>query len=336
LRVLSLLHSRLHDLFDCQMRLSFLCKSNLRSGCARLRGASHATTLFIFLITTCECFSDSPFATRVVSYVAGTGAAASHRNPQTALGEPSRATGTTSAPETVTPFQPAWMTNQIVSIGAGGSLTLELGQSAIDSPNNPFGVDLIVFSNAFFSDVSGGGGSPGYCFSEGGVIDVSDDGATWFEIPGAQADGPMPTMGFIDAGPFDSVPGSLPSNFRKPMNPAITLSNLQNLDYVDVINAYDGSGGGVGVDLASVGLNQAHFVRIRQPVGATTSPEIDAVMVVQAVIFGDLDGSGVVDSADIGGLLAEFGKLNSPADLNHSGSVDSADLGCLLGAIGNE
>ena len=336
MHVLSLLNSRLHDLFDCQMRLSFLCKSTLRSGCARLRGASNATTLFIFLITTCECFSDSPFATRVVSYVAGTGAAAGHRNPQTALGEPSRTTGTASAPETVTPFQPAWMTNQIVSIGAGGSLTLELGQPAIDSPNNPFGVDLIVFSNAFFSDVSGGGGSPGYCFAEGGVIDVSDNGVTWFEIPGAQADGPMPTMGFIDAGPFDSVPGSLTSNFRKPMNPAITLSNLQDLDYVDVINAYDGSGGGVGVDLASVGLNQAHFVRIRQPIGATTSPEIDAVMVVQAVIFGDLDGSGVVDSADIGGLLAEFGKSNSPADLNHSGTVDSADLGSLLGAIGNE
>ena len=336
MHVLSLLHSRLHDLFDGQMRLSFLCKSTLRSGCARLRGASHVTTLFIVLITTCECFADSPFATRVVSYVAGTGAATGHRNPQTALGEPSRATGTASAPETVTPFQPAWMTNQIVSIGAGGSLTLELGQPAIDSPNNPFGVDLIVFSNAFFSDVSGGGGSPGYCFAEGGVIDVSDDGATWFEIPGAQADGPMPTMGFIDAGPFDSSPGELPTNFRKPMNPAITLSNLQDLDYVDVINAYDGSGGGVGVDLASVGLNQAHFVRIRQPIGATTSPEIDAVMVVQAVIFGDLDGSGVVDSADIGGLLGEFGKSNSPADLNHSGTVDSADLGSLLGAIGNE
>ncbi len=287
-------------------------------------------------MTTCECFSNSPFATRVVSYVAGTGAATGHRNPQTSLGEPSRSTGTTSAPETVTPFQPAWMTNQIVSIGAGGSLTLELGQPAIDSPNNPFGVDLIVFSNAFFSDVSGGGGSPGYCFAEGGVIDVSDDGATWFEIPGAQADGPMPTMGFIDAGPFDSSSGELPTNFRKPMNPAITLSSLQDLDYVDVINAYDGSGGGMGVDLASVGLNQAHFVRIRQPIGATTSPEIDAVMVVQAVIFGDLDGSGVVDSADIGGLLGEFGKSNSPADLNNSGTVDSADLGSLLGAIGNE
>ena len=105
------------------------------------------------------------------------------------------------------------------------------------------------------------------------MIDVSDDGATWFEIPGAQADGPMPTMGFIDAGPFDSSPGELPTNFRKPMNPAIQLSDVQELSYLDVIHAYDGSGGGVGIDLASVGLYQAHFVRIRQPWAPVVRPK---------------------------------------------------------------
>ena len=282
------------------------------------------------LMTTRDCLCDSPFATRVVSYVAGTGAAPGHRNPQTALGEPARTTGTTSAPETVTPFQPPWMTNQIVSIGAGGSLTLELGQAAIDSPNNPFGVDLIVFSNAFFSDVSGGQGSPGYCFGEGGVIDVSDDGVTWFEIPNTQADGPMPTMGFIDAGPFDRAPGELLTDFRKPMNPAIMLSDLQELNYIDVINAYNGSGGGVGVDLASVGLNQAHFVRIRQLAGATSSPEVDAVMVVKSILIGDLDDSGMIDSGDIAIMLLMFGDTNSPGDLDQSGDVDSGDVSLLL------
>ena len=293
-------------------------------------------TVLISVFMTCECFCDSPFATRVVSYIAGTGAATGHRNPQTALGEPTRITGTSSAPETVTPFQPAWMPNQIVSIGAGGSLTLELGQAAFDSPNNPFGVDLIVFSNAFFSDVSGGQGSPGYCFADGGVIDVSDDGATWFEIPNTQADGPMPTMGFMDAGPFDSTPGELPTNFRKPMNPAITLSDLQELNYIDVIHAYDGSGGGVGVDLASVGLNQAHFVRIRQIAGATSSPEVDAVMVVKPILICDLDGNGVVDSADVSLVLLMFGEVNSSGDLDQSGVVDSGDVSLVLLEMGNE
>ena len=301
-----------------------------------LRHGLQMTTVLISLFMTGECFCDSPFATRVVSYIAGTGAATGHRNPQTALGEPTRMTGTSSAPETVTPFQPAWMPNQIVSIGAGGSLTLELGQVAIDSPNNPFGVDLIVFSNAFFSDISGGQGSPGYCFADGGVIDVSDDGATWFEIPNTQADGPMPTMGFMDAGPFASTPGELPTNFRKPMNPAITLYDLQELNYIDVIHAYDGSGGGVGVDLASVGLNQAHFVRIRQIAGATSSPEVDAVMVVKPILICDLDGNGVVDSADVSLVLLMFGEVNSSGDLDQSGVVDSGDVSLVLLEMGNE
>ena len=331
LRWLQHVHSSLHCPSDCLMwlRLSCMRRTTLRHGL-------QMTTVLISLFMTGECFCDSPFATRVVSYIAGTGAATGHRNPQTALGEPTRMTGTSSAPETVTPFQPAWMPNQIVSIGAGGSLTLELGQAAIDSPNNPFGVDLIVFSNAFFSDVSGGQGSPGYCFADGGVIDVSDDGATWFEIPNTQADGPMPTMGFIDAGPFDSTPGELPTNFRKPMNPAITLSDLQELNYIDVIHAYDGSGGGVGVDLASVGLNQAHFVRIRQIAGATSSPEVDAVMVVKPILICDLDGNGVVDSADVSLVLLMFGEVNSSGDLDQSGVVDSGDVSLVLLEMGNE
>ena len=301
-----------------------------------MRHGLQMTTVLISLFMTGECFCDSPFATRVVSYIAGTGAATGHRNPQTALGEPTRITGTSSAPETVTPFQPAWMPNQIVSIGAGGSLTLELGQAAFDSPNNPFGVDLIVFSNAFFSDISGGQGSPGYCFADGGVIDVSDDGATWFQIPNTQADGPMPTMGFMDAGPFDSTPGELSTDFRKPMNPAITLYDLQELNYIDVIHAYDGSGGGVGVDLASVGLNQAHFVRIRQIAGATSSPEVDAVMVVKPILICDLDGNGVVDSADVSLVLLMFGEVNSSGDLDQSGVVDSGDVSLVLLEMGNE
>ena len=335
LRSLKSVHSSLNcpsdGTCDCLMWLWLSCKH-----LTTLRNGLQMATVLISVFMTGECFCDSPFATRVVSYIPGTGAATGHRNPQTALGEPARITGTSSAPETVTPFQPAWMTNQIVSIGAGGSLTLELGQAAIDSPNNPFGVDLIVFSNAFFSDVSGGQGSPGYCFADGGVIDVSDDGATWFEIPNTQADGPMPTMGFIDAGPFDSMPGELPTDFRKPMNPAITLSDLQELNYIDVINAYNGSGGGVGVDLASVGLNQAHFVRIRQLAGATSSPEVDAVMVVKPILICDLDGNGVVDSADVSIVLLLFGDVNSPGDLDQSGIVDSGDVSIVLLEMGNE
>jgi len=52
-------------------------------------------------------------------------------------------------------------------------------------------------------------------------------------------------------------------------------------------------------------------------------------------IPGDLDGNGIVDGADLGNLLLQWGKCSvagdgCPADLDLSGEVDGADLGTLL------
>jgi len=47
----------------------------------------------------------------------------------------------------------------------------------------------------------------------------------------------------------------------------------------------------------------------------------------------DLNGDGVVDGADLGLLLGQWG-TDGPADLNNDGVVDGADLGLLLGAWG--
>ena len=47
----------------------------------------------------------------------------------------------------------------------------------------------------------------------------------------------------------------------------------------------------------------------------------------------DLDGTGVVDAADLAGLLGAWGGTG-PADLNSDGTVDAADLAAMLGAWG--
>ena len=47
----------------------------------------------------------------------------------------------------------------------------------------------------------------------------------------------------------------------------------------------------------------------------------------------DLNGSGQVDGADLGMLLASWGAPGA-ADLDHSGAVDGADIGLLLAAWG--
>ena len=49
---------------------------------------------------------------------------------------------------------------------------------------------------------------------------------------------------------------------------------------------------------------------------------------------GDLDGSGVVDGADFGLLLAAFGSADPDADLDGSGVVNGSDIGLLLAKWG--
>ena len=99
-----------------------------------------------------------PWADHVVSYVQGTGVGNDFvtgnpvNNPLTALGEPTRFT---SDPANfggpTTPFSSAYRDDEIVSIGAGGSLTLQFDEPVVDHPLNPFGFDLLVFGNAFYS-----------------------------------------------------------------------------------------------------------------------------------------------------------------------------------------
>jgi hypothetical protein len=60
---------------------------------------------------------------------------------------------------------------------------------------------------------------------------------------------------------------------------------------------------------------------------------VDDMMFVGPPCPADLNGSGVVDGADLGLLLANWGAAGT-GDLNGSGAVDGADLGALLAAWG--
>lgn len=48
-------------------------------------------------------------------------------------------------------------------------------------------------------------------------------------------------------------------------------------------------------------------------------------------VFGDLDGNGLVNGADLGLLLGAWGTAG-PGDLNSDGVVNGTDLGLILGA----
>lgn len=277
--------------------------------------------------------ADSPFATAIVQYVPGLGAAAGYTNPTSALGSPTRFTGGGLSPQAVTPFQPAFRPEELVSIGFGGSLTVAFDHDVLDDPRNPFGIDLLVFGNAFATDLAAPSGLVGGFFTEGGRISLSADGVRFVTVPDLDADGLFPTLGWLDVGPYATSPGSVPSDFTRPVDPAWRSGAMIGLDWNSLRAAYDGSGGGVGIDLAPLGLSSVRYVRIDGPTAFGFSPEIDAVAdVAPSTTPGDLDGDGDVDAADLAVLLGAWDSADGAADIDGSGLVDAADLAILLGA----
>ncbi len=141
----------------------------------------------------------------------------------------------------------------VLSLGVGGSIVLELGVEAVDGP----GPDLLVFENAFRA------GGTGPLFAEPGHVAVSADGAHFTEWPCApEADG------FPGCAGVSAVYANAETNEIDPLDPA--------------------AAGGDAFDLADLGVARARFVRIRDsgidrgfgsPSGGF---DLDAIAVVNA------------------------------------------------------
>jgi hypothetical protein len=217
----------------------------------------------------------SPYATSVLGYTAGTDAAAGYTDPTTALGAPEKVTGELGGwPSDVTMFNPPWGTDEIVSIGAGGWLEVGFDHMVMDDLNNPFGMDLLIFGNAFFTDSSYPNGVAGGIFAEPGVVEVSQDASTWYSVT-PTADNLFPTQGFTDtSGPYASD-GTNPSNDLLPVDPALAGTYVGKT-YSQLLADYNGSAGGTGIDIAETGLPWIQYVRVSQPSTDTWSTEIDA------------------------------------------------------------
>ncbi|MHC4141450.1 MAG: hypothetical protein ACYSUF_06055, partial [Planctomycetota bacterium] len=183
--------------------------------------------------------------------------------------------------------------------------------------------DLLIFGNTGFIDADWPNGIVGGALGDdGGVVEVSADGIEWHLASGVPADGMLPTSGYLDAGPYDAAPGSAPTNFTRPVDPGVVVGDLVGLDHQDLIDLYDGAGGGTGIDLATVGLDAVSYVRITNPGDPATTPAV-----------------GVVGVRDFLVLLAEWGPCPvAPgccrADVNGDGQVDVRDFLLLLGAWG--
>jgi hypothetical protein len=215
------------------------------------------------------------WADHVVSYAAG-GDAGVFIDSAAALGEPSRYINDLQfGGSAVTPFNAPYLPSQVVRIGNGGALTVSFDEPVVDDPLNPFGIDLLIFGNAFYFLDFGTGQATGAVAVEEGLIEVSANGVDYVAIPGVVPDGVFPTLGYLDVTEnFPANAGADLSDFTKPVNPAFDATGLT---IAGIIAGYEGSGGGVGVDLAVTGLAQISYVRISNPnASGSITPEIDA------------------------------------------------------------
>lgn len=227
------------------------------------------------------------FATRVEAYEPGVGYAVEfgtnipYTDSSTALGAPSTVTpGEFGGP--VTPFAAPYLKEQLVSLGVGGSITVEFDTPIQNNPLNPFGLDFLIFGSAGFMDAdwpNGVADASGSIFSqnlgETRVYVGNDPGNLYLLNPSLApiVDGMFPTDGS--------------GNFHLPVNPALDNASFANQTLVGIRALYAGSGGGTGFDLAwavdgnneSVTLDSIRFVRVDVLSGRSEIDAFSAVMV---------------------------------------------------------
>lgn len=253
--------------------------------------------------------SFAQFANSVAAYLPGVGVSSSYTNSTSALGEPSRATpGEFGGP--VDPFNSAYLGSQLVSVGAGGSLTLKFSTPVSNDPHHPFGLDFIIFGNAGFTitngDFFGGGITDGSMYGNhmgGSRISVSSDGTTFYTLNPALVPG-------LDAlFPTDGV-----GSFFLPVNPALSAGNFAGRGLAGIGALYAGSGGGSGYDIGwaqdtngnSVVIAEVSFVRVEILSGKAEIDGMSAVAPGARTVREDFSSNPLTDRWGIFGDASLF------------------------------
>jgi hypothetical protein len=220
----------------------------------------------------------------VINYDPGTGYAPRYTNVNTVLGEPSRVN---PFGDPTAPFNPAYGTNQILSIGAGGSLTVQFQQPVLNHPNNIFGLDFTIFGNSGFIITNafdpttfewiGTPATDGSLFGQntGSTrVLVSRDGTTFYELDPSRA----PTVDVVF--PTDGV-----GHFGTPVDPTLSQEDFAGLTLEQIRALYNGSAGGASYDISwaqdaegnAVFLPEINFIRVEVLSGKA---EIDGFVTV--------------------------------------------------------
>jgi hypothetical protein len=225
------------------------------------------------------------FVGAVVDYTQGTPppTAASLNNPNAALGAPAPLVSAGTIYQAVfSPFNPPFEPTDVVSIGTGGQLTLQLSHYvAINrTPGNP---EIGVWENVGIADENypngDAGASPFFFGTNSAMVQVSPDNVTWYSLNGGSAISfGLPGNYFTNATtPFDANAPASPqyADFGKPF--LGTQADFNGKNFSQILTLLDGSAGGNWLDLDSLPLavTQVGYIRFN----GTSELEIDAVAI---------------------------------------------------------
>lgn len=315
--------------------------------------------------------TDDPWADEVIDYAA-TSPVTGYTTPGVALGPP-RGLGP-SVPVNSDGNGPTVVSLGVPTSQDRGRLVLKFDTPVTDDPQNPFGLDCIVYSNAFW-----GGGDAQRRFQEPALIEISDDGVNWYFVPGSRAygygGGALPLIAetngdtnllagqaFYLAGlitnpnALDVGGGESSEEYNwgyADLSPTLApyLDNYVRPDDPLEVGMTPRSGGGDAFDIAWAiaqdgspsPLTQFRYLRLSPFVSRTmsvgfASPEIMAAADVAPDI--DTDGDGILDEWETGVAGTDPGRAEStvlPLEIPdiEGGSPSGALLGSAADPVGN-
>jgi hypothetical protein len=303
-------------------------------------------------ITTNPSGPSSPYAVEVVDYSSPFGPSP-YDDPNAVLGMPATdfydPMGSWSGGDDermVKLVEPAYnvaldrTTKLITTLEEGSYITVKFDHPVMDDPDNPYGIDLLVFGNAFYTGsgfvhdetnmneymLTGGG------FLENVLVSVSQDGENWYPYNnGPYGDDAFPTHAYK----WDAVNAQWTTelmDFTRPVNPDHYGTLLAGgISAADAIALYEGSGGGTGFDLAESPYEWIQYVKVEGT--SQFGGEIDAFADVapeEPTADWDLTGDGIIDIGDIAVVGMHWNETGTPGwipeDLSPDGVIDIGDI----------
>jgi hypothetical protein len=240
------------------------------------------------------------------------------------------------------PFNPAFSPNQILWVGAGGSLTLHLS-----SPIPANGINLGVFSNVGIVDTSqdgsGQAGNPAATIGQisRAAVAVSQDGVSFVPLNGsAPVTFSAPANYYTDTAISNGFQplGSTAASQSKPF-----FGNLQSFagqSYSQMKTTLNGSAGGTWLDLRGAVPAAVNYVKF--DVASGDRLVVDSIGGLGAVNASTLIAGSRVISEDVGSgahtshVVVDFGPQSYDFAVHYDGSISGLQALQTLAADTND